>query len=79
MCEAPQSVLIAPRIRQIDTRLGGQDTAYHFRYIGLRLLVYAQGRWFLLPAGWTATNGSTVIVLDDDPGHVRVDLAPSFG
>jgi hypothetical protein len=58
------------------TTLGGRDTAYHFRYDGLRPLVYAQGRWFLLPVGWTADNGETVIVLEDDPSRVRVDLAP---
>jgi hypothetical protein len=58
------------------TPLGGKDTAYHFRYNGLRPLVYAQGRWFLLPVGWTADNGSSVIVLQDDPGLIRVDLAP---
>jgi hypothetical protein len=58
------------------TSLGGKDTAYHFRYNGLRPLVYSQGRWFLLPVGWTADNGSTVIVLQDDPGQIRVDLAP---
>jgi hypothetical protein len=58
------------------TSLGGADTAYHFRYDGLRPLVYAQGRWFLLPVTWTPDNGETVIVLEDDPSRVRVDLAP---
>jgi hypothetical protein len=56
--------------------LSGKDTAYHFRYNGLRPLVYANHRWFLLPVGWTHNDGSTVIVLQDDPDRVRVDLAP---
>jgi hypothetical protein len=59
------------------TPLDGDETAYRFRYNGLRPLIYARGRWFLLPVGWTHDNGSTVIVLQDDPSRVRVDLAPS--
>jgi hypothetical protein len=54
----------------------GKDTAYHFRYTGLSPLVYAQDRWFLLPVGWTAGAASPVIVLGDDPGRIRVNLAP---
>jgi hypothetical protein len=56
--------------------LSGADSAYAFRYNGQRPLLYANGRWFLLPVGWTHDNGATVIVLEDDPGHLRVDLAP---
>jgi hypothetical protein len=59
------------------TLLAGKSTAYHFRYNGLRQLLYTHDRWFLLPVGWTHQNGSTVIVLPDDPGRTRVDLAPS--
>ncbi len=58
------------------TTLTGEHTAYRFRYNGLRPLVYARDRWFLLPVGWTHDNGSTVIVLQDDAGRIRVDLAP---
>ncbi|WP_158852657.1 hypothetical protein [Saccharothrix deserti] len=58
-------------------RLEGEDGAYRFRYNGLRPLLYANDRWFLLPVGWKHDNGSTVIVLQDDPGSIRVDLAPS--
>jgi hypothetical protein len=56
--------------------LEGEDGGYRFRYNGLRPLLYANNRWFLLPVGWKHDNGSTVIVLQDDPGSVRVDLAP---
>jgi hypothetical protein len=56
--------------------LTGTDSAYAFRYNGLRPLLYANDRWFLLPVGWTHDNGATVIVLEDDPGRLRVDLAP---
>ncbi|TWD79067.1 hypothetical protein FB561_0117 [Kribbella amoyensis] len=58
-------------------KLDGEDSAYRYRYNGLRPLVYSNDRWFLLPVGWTRTNGATVIVLLDDPSRVRVDLAPS--
>lgn len=58
-------------------KLEGKDSAYRYRYNGLRPLLYANDRWFLLPVGWTHTNGTTVIVLQDDPSRVRVDLAPS--
>jgi hypothetical protein len=54
----------------------GEDGGYRFRYNGLRPLIYANGRWLLLPVGWKHDNDSTVIILQDDPGKVRVDLAP---
>jgi hypothetical protein len=78
----PQAVVYSDRDLHLSgpdigvTALGGKDTAYHFRYNGLRPLLYANGRWFLLPVGWTHANGSTVILLQDDPSRVRVDLAP---
>jgi hypothetical protein len=59
-----------------EKALGGKDTAYHFRYSGLAPLLYARGRWFLLPVGWSRNNDSDVIVLLDDASRVRVDLAP---
>jgi hypothetical protein len=58
--------------------LEGKDSAYRFLYNGLRPLLYANNRWFLLPVGWTRDNGATVIVLQDDPGQIRVDLAPGL-
>jgi hypothetical protein len=58
------------------TVLQGKDSAYRFRYNGLRPLLYSNDRWFLLPVGWTHDNGSTVIVLEDEPSRIRVDLAP---
>ena len=60
-------------------RLDADHSAYRFRYNGLRPLVHAGGRWFLLPVGWTRAGLATVVVLDDQPGRVRVDLAPGLG
>jgi hypothetical protein len=58
------------------TNLNDPEGIYHYRYNGLRPLLYANGRWFLVPVGWTHDNGATVIVLQDDPTGLRVDLAP---
>jgi hypothetical protein len=81
----PQAVVYSEKNLQLSgpyvqaTPLTGPHTAYRFRYNGLRPLVYANGRWFLLPAGWHHDNGATVIVIQDDPDSVRVDLAPGHG
>lgn len=58
-------------------RLSGNETAYRFSYNGLRLLYYTDHRWFLVPVRWKHDNGLTVIVLPEEPGKLRVDLAPS--
>ncbi|GAB3981237.1 hypothetical protein GCM10029978_081460 [Actinoallomurus acanthiterrae] len=64
----------APGVRVV--RLGGgADSAYAYRYDGLRTLVHARGRWFLLPAGWRRDNESPVILLPDSRNDIRVDLA----
>jgi hypothetical protein len=54
-----------------------EEAAYRFRCNGLRMLLHSGGRWFLLPVGWTAQNGATVVLLPDDAPTLRVDLAPS--
>jgi hypothetical protein len=49
-----------------ETRLDGTDSAYRFRYDGLRLLMRSGDNYFLLPEGWTP-QGGTAIILKDDP------------
>lgn len=82
----PQVVVYSERDLQLPggsgigaTRLtdptAAQEGGYKFRYNGLRQLLYANGRWFLLPVGWTRDNGATVIVLPDDHAGSRVDMA----
>lgn len=51
--------------------MGSGDTAL-YRYDGLRLLVLSGGRFFFLHDGWTARDG-TVIVLPDD-NSVRIEF-----
>jgi len=59
-----------------EKALEDENSAFAFRYNGLRPLLYANDRWFLLPVGWRHDNGATVIVLADNPSNIRVDLAP---
>jgi hypothetical protein len=78
----PQAVVYS-RVRLYITgpgvrieRLDPANAAFAFRYNGLRTLAHTDGRWFLLPVGWTHDNGATVILLPDTSPDVRVDLAP---
>jgi hypothetical protein len=77
----PQAVVYSRARLQITgpgvtlSELDAADAAFAYRYSGLRPLIHAGGRWFLLPAGWTHDNGATVIVLPDSVNDVRVDLS----
>ncbi|BBH69869.1 hypothetical protein ACTI_65540 [Actinoplanes sp. OR16] len=53
----------------------GEQSAYRYRYAGLRLLVYRNDRWFLLPSGWTGDPAARAIVLPDRE-TLRVELRP---
>lgn len=59
-----------------ETPLPATNAAYAFRYNGLRPLIHSGGHWFLLPAGWTHSNGATVIILPDATSGIRVELGP---
>jgi hypothetical protein len=79
----PQAVVFSAEDQHLTgpgvqpTMIAEPDSAYHFRYNGLRTLLHSDGRWYLLPVGWSATNGATVFILPDNPQSLRVDLAPS--
>jgi len=52
------------------------QSAYRFRYRGLKLLIRAADKYFLLPSGWTAeVDGGAAIVLPDD-GDLRFEFTP---
>jgi hypothetical protein len=78
----PQAIVYSRARLQITgpgvtlSRLDASDAAFAYRYSGLRTLIHANGRWYLLPAGWTRDNGATVIVLPDSVNDIRVDLSP---
>jgi hypothetical protein len=49
----------------------GTDAAPVYRYDGLRLLEVSGGHLFLLPNGWTARNGTVVVLSDNDTLRVE--------
>lgn len=51
----------------------GSEQAFRYRYRGLRLLLAAGGRLFLVPAHWT-DHGRTLVVPYD--GEIRIQLVP---
>lgn len=58
-----------PGVTESTVRL--LDSAYRFRYSGLRLLVSSGGQYFLLPARWRQGNGA-VIVLPVSPSGISM-------
>lgn len=64
--------LAAPGVT--ETRLSGADSAFRFRYDGLRLLIRSDGKYFLLPDGWSRERGVAVVLPDDD--RLRIEFTP---
>lgn len=64
---------LPPLVR--ETALPGTDaeSEFRYRYTGLRLLIEAGGRLFLVPEQWTA-QGRTLIVPYDE--HIRLRVGP---
>lgn len=56
-----------------ETRFDDSDSAYGFRYDGLKLLFHSNGRYFLVPESWSP-NGGTTVVLPDDDKSLRVEF-----
>jgi hypothetical protein len=50
------------------------ESAYRFRYNGLKLLVRSGDKYFLLPPNWTRETG-VVLVIRDAP-DIRVEFSP---
>jgi hypothetical protein len=68
---SPQRLQIeAPAVR--EEVLEAKDSAYRFRYRGLRLLEHTGGHYFLVSDGWTRRYGVVVVLADDDP--VRLEF-----
>ncbi len=68
----PGVAVYSPRRLQIDaggvveTRFTEPDSAYGFRYTGLKLLFRANGRYFLVPESWSVDGGTTIVLRDSD-------------
>jgi hypothetical protein len=58
----------------VETRLDQRDSAYAFRYSGLRLLIRSGGKYFLLTEGWTQDEGVTILLRDAD--DLRFEFRP---
>lgn len=56
------------------SRVLDQNDAWTYRYTGARLLIYSNGRWFLIVEPSSDYYRSSVTVLPDD-GKVRVEVA----
>jgi hypothetical protein len=52
----------------------GRETAFTYRYSGLRLLVKSDDRYFLVPNGWTHRDGVTILLRDDE--SLRIEFEP---
>lgn len=54
--------------------IGDPDSAYTFRYTGLRLFLRSSDKYFLLPEGWTHGDGVAIVLRDDD--DTRFEFSP---
>ncbi|MEV7470578.1 hypothetical protein AB0O20_29335 [Streptomyces kronopolitis] len=58
----------------LEVRDLGAKAHYRYRYTGLRRLTERNGRYYLLPLGWTYRTGPTYVI--QDGGDLRVELYP---
>ncbi|MGW0479231.1 hypothetical protein [Nonomuraea sp. NPDC003214] len=56
-----------------ETRLPDETAKFRYRYAGLRLLIRADQRYFLLPSCWATTPQARAIALHDDPS-IRLEF-----
>ena len=74
--------LHAPGVREV--RCADSDTAYRYRYDGLKLVLESGDQYLFLPADWTPANGVAILMprtdslrLEFSPAWVRPALGPS--
>ncbi|GAA4419231.1 hypothetical protein GCM10023148_18310 [Actinokineospora soli] len=53
----------------------GDDATYRFRYTGLKLLLQSGGHYVLVPADWSATTGSAILLPRSDT--IRLEFTPA--
>ncbi|WP_045744728.1 hypothetical protein [Actinoplanes rectilineatus] len=58
------------------TTPGGTENKYGFRYAGLRVLIAANDRYLLLPAGWRRGVDSVFVIEKDDDVRIDVRVVP---
>jgi hypothetical protein len=65
--------LTAPGVRETACR--NPDTAYHYRYTGLKLILQSGGQYFLLPVQWHKAEGTAVVLPRTDA--LRLEFTPA--
>ena len=70
-------MLDLPGVLETKTSLSAASEQY--RYSGLRLLIWADGKYFLLPDGWTYRDGTVIILPESDSLRIEVSNQPSIG
>jgi hypothetical protein len=68
----PSVVVYSAQRLQLDASgvrvetVGGDDSAYRFRYTGVKLLIRSGGKYFLIPASWTRSDGVVIPLPERD-------------
>jgi hypothetical protein len=57
------------------TTAPNSESAYHFRYHGLVLLIEIGGRYVLVPADWERGQGTAIVLPKDAGGAMRLEFA----
>jgi hypothetical protein len=60
----------------IEDESRGENAAYHYRYINLRLLTYSGGRYYLLPIEWRH-DGTVPVIIIGESDSIRVEIIES--
>jgi hypothetical protein len=74
----PGVVVYSEKRLQIDqpgvteTRFDEPDSAYRFRYEGLKLLLRSSSRFFLVPGSWSVDRGTTIVL--PESGSMRLEF-----
>ena len=53
----------------------GSDSAYHFRYDGLVLMIEIGGQYVLVPSDWRRGHGTAIVLPKDGIGAIRLEFA----
>lgn len=61
----------------VCTTAPGAESAYHFRYHGLVLLIEIGGRYVLVPADWERGQDTAMVLPKDAGGAMRLEFATS--
>jgi hypothetical protein len=57
-----------------ESTLSRSDSAYHFRYSGLLMLIRSNDTYFLLPKGWTPEEGFAISLAESPTVRLEFDL-----